>query len=278
MSNKQTFRAVPVIKFQSGLNEDILDSNGNVICNVYEFSNFAFAPLQVKPTDPLVNQLVRVCPQWRDWMMDSDLGFTCTEAIWQSLKSKTRNEFDLFNILGSSIGETTLDRNPNLFEREVNTFRLFYPNDKDGVAAARKNRNYWAPHRMVGTLFQRLVRSDKINERPLLKEPPYNLTKKSFDMTREFLEPNLERDVWCAILKHKFNSHERLKRGLLATGDAYLLEFDRAAARTKHKVDVHWGGFLKVQDDGSVVLLGKNKMGEYLMRVRHEFVNDIVVD
>jgi predicted NAD-dependent protein-ADP-ribosyltransferase YbiA (DUF1768 family) len=73
-------------------------------------------------------------------------------------------------------------------------------------------------------------------------------------------------ELWEAILLSKFRDNEALRDLLLATGDAYLVEFSRGAERkTRAGRPPVWAGMVK---DG--VQYGENRMGVYLMRIREQ--------
>jgi hypothetical protein len=73
--------------------------------------------------------------------------------------------------------------------------------------------------------------------------------------------------LWCQILKAKYNADYNAKRVLLMTGDCLLIETDKSLGRLFKPEGVQrrskWGGLVK---DG--VLLGDNRMGQYMCRVR----------
>lgn len=71
-------------------------------------------------------------------------------------------------------------------------------------------------------------------------------------------------DDFKRILLAKYRAHPDLRRALLRTGDAYLLEFDRGALRDG-AAPSRWGGAVR---DGAVV--GHNQMGALLMWTRNE--------
>jgi len=68
-------------------------------------------------------------------------------------------------------------------------------------------------------------------------------------------------ELWIGILSQKF-SVPKFREVLKKTDQKYLLEFDRSAAKNKDSPP-YWGGAII---DGKLV--GHNKMGNYLMKVR----------
>lgn len=259
------YRGCNVVRFYSNAQEWLTgDENHVASCNAYMLSNFYYAPVIVKPSSPIVDVLERVCPSFRAWITDEEICFSCNEALWQSLKSREQSVFEIFHGKRGTFGRGTMDprTNEDLLV-EIDNFRFLLPVKE--MPLAGKKYKHWAPKRMVGIWFKMIVNTEKLSRHPLLKLAPYNITRDSFITSREFLETDREKEVWCAILKLKFESHPPLLKGLLATGNDYLLEFDARATDA-----THWGGKLSEMADGSTRLVGANRMGQFMMLVRDE--------
>ena len=85
-----------------------------------------------------------------------------------------------------------------------------------------------------------------------------------------------KKELFHSILCAKYTQNPDMRRKLLETGDAYLLEFCKGALYFQEKNGrvERWGGFGKKVEaaDGTISyhIYGKNIMGELLMRVRTE--------
>ena len=82
-------------------------------------------------------------------------------------------------------------------------------------------------------------------------------------------------EIWMRILRAKF-ADPHLRRFLISTGDAYLLEFCKGAVKRQLAPDAEperWGGW---HYEGRV--WGCNHMGRLLMRVRTELCDSVVIE
>jgi len=124
-----------------------------------------------------------------------------------------------------------------------NAFRYVGVDEKD---VAKKLR-YWASKDQVGILAKMRI----------------NIQKKQG--LKQSMTSTQCKDLFLKLLRQKY-AHPEMQQILLATGNQYLLEFDRSAERRFKKGDItRWGGMVK---NGRVI--GHNQMGVLLMRIRTE--------
>lgn len=166
--------------------------------------------------------------------------YPSTEHAWQARKARRQHVRHMFAVGGSlaQLADATLQR--------------FYP--KTSADKIKKKVAYWMRGKSVG-----IVAKLAANEKHAKK---LGFTLGDFDYAMEHLpEHELER-IWLGLLRAKYTQNDDMREALLATGDTYLLEFDRGATRR----DSFWGGI----DDGNGGITGNNFMGRMLMKVRDE--------
>lgn len=109
------------------------------------------------------------------------------------------------------------------------------------------------------------AKTDDPEERRSIRENPSPVTAKHIGR-RVTLRPgwdHLRFGIMEMLVRHKFTRHFELREKLLATGDAELIEGNTWR-------DMTWGAVWN-KDKGRWV--GKNHLGQTLMKVRHELKN-----
>lgn len=218
-------------------------------------TNFAKAPFTISADmeEERLKTLETVCPPLGSWLREcpnQQASFSCSEALWQSLKATRKEVWDMFHDDGAL---TKFKGNGD--PAEAMAFLPFIKNDRTKAA---KMYEHWNRKKMVGIIYKMAV-NPKYAKSLGLEEGDLNLDKETLSMEDE-------KAVWMVILRLKFDANPELKNLLLSTGDKYLLEFDRSAAQDVKAPTVHWGGYIK---DG--VLKGGNVMGRYLMALRSAY-------
>jgi predicted NAD-dependent protein-ADP-ribosyltransferase YbiA (DUF1768 family) len=75
--------------------------------------------------------------------------------------------------------------------------------------------------------------------------------------------------VFAEILRAKYAANPELAAALLQTGERYLMEFARGAARSRGPPE-RWGGIAEERESGGWLLRGENEMGFCYMQLRAE--------
>ena len=199
-------------------------------------SNFAAAPIHLSALTLPVS-LKRLAPDWPAWLGLRGRTFPSSEHVWQALKAYDQETFEAFCDDGRF---TTVEA-------------VFLPLFGRDPPKAQRKILYWTSRGMVGIAAKMAV------------NPKYwaalGLGRKAILVGREQLDPDLERDVWLAILRAKFEQNPALAEVLCGTGEGTtLVEFDRCAG-----VATYWGAR---RDHTTGQIIGRNVMGQYLMALR----------
>jgi predicted NAD-dependent protein-ADP-ribosyltransferase YbiA (DUF1768 family) len=208
----------------------------NVLSNFHK-AEFLFT------VDDMSEEMKEEFPDVVEWLEDGKY-FISSEHLWQSLKANNEEIFNKF-----TKGGEFSDMSPEFFQKLATK--------SDGDDFGEKKFIFWNKKNNVGIV-------------PKLVANPTNATKlkiKKNDLNykKEFIDH--EEEIWLDILRQKYSQNPSLLKVLVSTGDNYLLEFDKGAAREDTKV--YWGGY--IGEDG--ILNGKNKMGQYMMKIRAELSN-----
>ena len=236
--------------------------NSNAVKPYNKLSNFNRAPFTFTEDDIDVN-LLRINPNLSTFSSALDsVVFQSTEHAWQALtKALDRATFERF-VSGdlSRFDEAAFEpynRPPKKPRKQSDAPK------KSIVKTAASSLRVWAAKDNVGIV-------------PKMAANPKNgklvgLDSSKMNYDNEHLDARSEHDIWIKLLLLKFRQNKVHRDVLLATGDAYLLEFDRGAERAEaiSGTKVHWGGMIK---DGR--LFGDNAMGKYMMEVRTLLKNE----
>ena len=261
------------------MNAPIRRLDGSVIANVYTFSNFYYAPLTIAGDSAVVDAMAAINPNVREWIRGAEkLTFNGTEALWQSLKADKKAVFDLFH----GDGALSLFRASDDIRHVAQEQAAFLPFVKGrDPHLAQKMRQTWAKKTMVGIIPKLAANRNNAQFVKQLMLSPYSIpAKDGLVKEREYVAPAVEALFWTEALLLKFRSHPVLKEALLATGNDYLLEFSRGAARSAEgaALATHWGGMIPANGPRAGQLLGDNAMGTYVMEVRRILAGDSCPD
>jgi len=213
-------------------------------------SNFADARIQLRlSTVPMYASLIS--PRIPLHQLPSILSFPSSEHAWQALKADDLDTFQAFMTDGKFA----------VFNTEVIVRFIQKQNEsnEDAFARALKKVVWYTRDRLslVGVMAKYAANPKRA------KCMGYPLREDC-----ELLPVETEKMVWHELLMAKFKQNDAARHALLGTGNKQLVELDRGA-RTRGS---HWGGL--VEEDGT--LIGDNKMGQFLERVRRELQADPV--
>lgn len=207
----------------------------------FQLSNFNHANVTIKRGD-LDSAWIELNPFLETFFVDENetIEFLSIEHLWHALKATDRLMFREFAI-GGRFGGVDRENFAQVFSDDEADAKLKWWMKKQNVGIIPK----MAANKSRGKKLGISTRMDYERERPA---------------------PDLEKRIWLALLRRKYNQNAEHRRLLLKTRNAKLIEFARGAARANS--NEHWGGCLV---DGRVV--GENVMGGYLEEVRNEIQN-----
>ena len=235
----------------------VLKFYSNAIAPDHKHSNFHRAPFVFLPENA-PDAMVRAVPSIRKWLGPEGREFASAEHLYQALASNDLTTFQAF-VAGGSFGDTyvtffmtTLPKSQKLKSASVRA---------DGAA---KKVAYWDRKGNAGIVAKLAVRKGIIERH----YQHLSISRKRLAC----LSDDDERAIWFAIHKQKYLQNPKLLKALCDTGpDTYLLEFVRGAERVQREKGIveKWGGLI----DKSGTLYGQNRMGRYLMAMRHYLLN-----
>lgn len=220
-----------------------------------KFSNLMKAPIVVD------KYLLATCPRTEttkgfiSWVEKSGAKkFAAAEYLWQCFKA-----------LDDEVREQFVEGGRNSFVPTREFFEKI-SSEKEREKAQSK-AEHWAKKDMVGVAAKMAVTPKHHAKLGIAGK---------IDNSREHLPRDELDQIWEWVLLAKFRQNENFREQLLKTGNDYLLEFDRGAAR-KDGAKVFWGGYMRRKSEESEdgVLIGSNYMGETLMRVREKLRQQI---
>lgn len=214
-------------------------------------SNFAHIHI-VMAYDEVPAALMKLCPDFAKWIPRYvGIRFPSSEHLWQALKANNAKTFYDFTIDG------------RWGRLSAAAFLAFAPKTQSAGEQqkwALGKYQVWSAKDNVGILA-------KMASNPDYAEQLNYVPGEDMIYERETpATPELEKEVWLAILRLKFDSHPygaRAKRLLLETGHEYLLEHVRGAV--KQPLEEHWGG---CYDKKKKQIVGQNNTGRYIMALR----------
>lgn len=195
-------------------------------CQLSNFSKCEIVLEIESPEFPIFDQLN---PNLKKWLPAK---FNSAEHLWKSLQSKDEATFRQFQMDGLF---------GNLTQQSM---EIIYG------ANGKQKYHYWSLNDNVGIVAK------------LISNPTrYKKLGLNLEIHLERLSPEVERQVWEALLSLKYRQNPNHLAVLKSTENFRLIEFDRNANQK-----THWGG--KIVDGD---LVGENVMGQYLEAVRAKF-------
>jgi predicted NAD-dependent protein-ADP-ribosyltransferase YbiA (DUF1768 family) len=231
----------------------------------YVLSNLYGAPIRVTAADiargTASGELGAYTADWQRWVAAAgEKRFSGIEAAFQSMKATDDETRDRF-AEGGDIALT------------VPFYERYYAFKRPGREAevtkkAQKTVALWSKKNMAGIAPKQAV----------------NKTGRAQLGLDAHLRPQDERwptldelaGTWHWLLRLKYTQNADARRVLLDTGSAYLLEFSIGALRKWYANAAEpefYGGFVRRTADGAGELIGRNFMGNALMRVRGELAS-----
>lgn len=204
----------------------------------YQLSNFNHANVSLKRSD-LDAAWIELNPLLESFFVDENetIQFMSIEHLWHSLKATDRLMFREFAV-GGRFGDANRE----------NFASVFPSSDADA------KMKWWMKKQNVGIIPKMAANKTRGKKLAIANRMNYE---------RERPSAALEKRVWLAMLRCKYNQNAAHRAVLLKTRNAKLIEFARGAARANS--NEHWGGCVV---NGQVV--GENVMGGYLEEVRTE--------